>query len=106
MYSYFPGGYQMPQKTEVIKVNGRGGADAFSMAPNCSALLLDITAPIVWLKTTDGGGYPSLTPYSITPYEPEPAVDMTELLDRIKRLEEQIHGEQSDSTGNGQQASN
>ena len=50
---------------EVIRVNGRAGAEAFQMAPNSQVLLLDETAPIVWLKTTDGAGYPSLIPYDI-----------------------------------------
>ena len=39
---------------EVIQVNGENGARAFAMAPNSSALLMDATAPIVWLCTTDG----------------------------------------------------
>lgn len=67
------------QRTEVIKVNGEGGAKAFQMAPNSSVLLLDETAPIVWLKTTDGAGYPAITPYSITPYKPAPPVDVNAL---------------------------
>lgn len=41
------------QRQEVIRVNGRNGAEAYQMAPNSSILLLDETAPIVWLKTTD-----------------------------------------------------
>lgn len=60
---------QMPPKYEVVRVNGRGGADAFQMAPNSDALLLDTSAPIVWLKTTDGAGYATCTPYTITPEE-------------------------------------
>lgn len=79
------------QRTEVIKVNGEGGAKAFQMAPNSSVLLLDETAPIVWLKTTDGAGYPAVTPYSITPYKPAPPVDVNGLEQRIARLEEMIN---------------
>lgn len=79
------------QRTEVIKVNGEGGAKAFQMAPNSSVLLLDETAPIVWLKTTDGAGYPAITPYSITPYKPAPPVDVNGLEQRIARLEEMIN---------------
>ena len=44
----------MPQRCQVIKVNGRNGADAFRMAADSSVLLLDENDPIVWLKTTDG----------------------------------------------------
>ena len=79
------------QRTEVIKVNGEGGAKAFQMAPNSSVLLLDETAPIVWLKTTDGAGYPAVTPYSITPYKPAPPVD-------VNGLEQRIAGYQTSKT--------
>lgn len=79
-----------PQR--ITKVNGENGAKAYQLPPNSEALLLDETAPIVWLKTTDGAGYPSLAPYSITPYEPTPPVDVNGLEQRIKRLEEIING--------------
>lgn len=52
---------------EIIKVNGQNGAQALQMAPNSQALLLDETAPIVWLAMTDGAGYKTLTAYDITP---------------------------------------
>ena len=35
------------QKQEVVRVNGRNGANAYQMAPNSSILLLDETAPII-----------------------------------------------------------
>lgn len=84
MWNYQP--YYQQQKTEVTRVNGEGGASAYQLPPNSSALLLDTTAPIVWLKTTDGAGYPSLTPYSITPYKP-----VNTLEERITKLEEMIN---------------
>lgn len=76
---------------EVIKVNGRAGAEMYQLAPNSSMLLLDESAPIVWLKQTDGAGYPTLTPYTITPYEPEKPVDVKSLEERIVRLEEALN---------------
>lgn len=89
--------YQMPQSysAQIIRVNGENGARAYQMAPNSSALLLDETAPLVWLKQTDGAGYPSLTPYKIEPYQPEPQPDYQGLADRIQRLEEMIQHVQS-----------
>ena len=83
MYNFYPN----YQRYEVVKVSGEGGAQAFQMAPNSSVLLLDETAPIVWLKTTDGAGYPTLTPYTITPYEPKPPINLDEISERISRLE-------------------
>lgn len=55
------------QRYEIIQVNGKNGAEAFQMAPNSRVLLLDESAPIVWLKTTDGAGYPTVTAYNIIP---------------------------------------
>lgn len=88
---------QAAQKCEIIKVNGRGGAEAFQMAANSSILLLDETQPLVWLKATDGAGYPVITPYSITPYQPEPPVDTKSLEARVSRIEEMLNNEQSNS---------
>lgn len=39
--------YNMGARQEVVRVNGKNGADAYQMAPNSSILLLDETAPIV-----------------------------------------------------------
>lgn len=92
--------YQQPlPKMEIVKVNGRNGAEAFQMGINSSVLLLDESAPIIWLKTTDGAGYPTLSPYSITPYQPEPIVDTKSLESRIARLE-RIYDEQSNVISN------
>lgn len=76
---------------QITRVNGRNGAEAFRMAQNSSALLLDENDPIVWLATTDGAGYKTLTPYTITPYQPAPPVDVNSLENRIKRLEEIVN---------------
>ena len=80
-----------PQRSEIIKVNGRNGAEAYVLAPNSSVLLLDESAPLVWLKMTDGAGYPTITPYTISPYTPEPEPDFKSLDERIKKLEELIN---------------
>lgn len=100
-YSYQP--RQLPQRYDVIRVNGKGGADAFQMAPNSSVLLLDTSAPVVWLKSTDGAGYPTCTPYSITPYQPDPPVNQTDLLARVERLEAILNAK-SDSSNVKQSA--
>lgn len=97
MYQY-PYTYQ--QKTEIIHVNGENGARALQMAPNSNALLLDDTAPLVWLVQTDGAGYKTVTPYSITPYKPAPAPDIKSLEERIAKLEEVLN--ESHSTADQQ----
>ena len=84
--------FQRP-KQEVVKVNGENGARAFPMSANSSALLLDESGTIVWLVTTDGAGYKSVSPFDISPHEQAPEPDYGNLESRIKRLEEMIsHG--------------
>lgn len=90
-------GGQIPQQVQVVRVNGRNGADAYRLAPNSSVLLLDENDPLVWLKTTDGAGYPTLTPYVITPYQSAPAVDVNGLESRVKRLEDILNGKPDDA---------
>lgn len=81
-------------KQQVIRVNGKNGAEAYQLPPNSSILLLDETAPIVWLKMTDGAGYPTLTPYDIAPHqsaEQLQQIDMKSLDERIKKLEDIVN---------------
>lgn len=88
---------QLTPRQQVIRVNGKNGADTYQMAPNSSILLLDETAPIVWLKTTDGAGYATVTAYDIAPHQEEKPVDTKSLQARISRLEEIINEQQSDA---------
>ena len=90
-------------RCEITRVNGKNGAEAFLMAPNSSALLMDENDPIVWLKTTDGAGYPTLTPYSISPYKPEPVIDVNSLEERVKRLEEMLSAKSDAANADGEQ---
>lgn len=85
---------QPSTKRTVTKVSGRGGAEAYHMEADESVLLLDTTAPIVWLVQTDGAGYKTLTPYDITVHEEKPPEDKFKLLeDRIKKLEDAAYGQ-------------
>lgn len=88
---------QMPQRYEVLRVNGQNGADTFPMAPHSEALLLDTSAPRIWLKVTDDAGYATCTPYTITPYQPAVPIDTGELLARIEKLEGIVNGKSDTS---------
>lgn len=90
---------------QIIKVNGRGGADAFQMPPNSQILLLDETQPIIWLKQTDGAGYPTLEPYDISPHKEQPMPDMRSLEERITKIEEAMKHE-SNYTSNVREVTN
>ncbi len=85
------------QACQITRVNGRNGADAFRMAPNSSILLMDENDPIVWLKQTDGAGYATVTPYTVTPYQAAQPVDVTSLESRVKRLEDMINAKSDDA---------
>ena len=98
-------------KQEIIKVNGRNGAEAYQLMPNSSALLLDETAPIVWLVQTDGAGYKTLSAFDLTPHEEVNTNNVLKSLDeRLTKIEELIsrgmkHGNES-NTRTTQQNSN
>ena len=79
------------QQMQVVKVTGEGGANAFNMGPNSSALLLDTSGTMIWAVTTDGAGYKTVVPYDISPHKNPEQLAVKSLEDRIKRLEELIH---------------
>ena len=87
-----------PRRTEIIHVNGENGAQAFQMLPNSQALLLDDTAPIIWLAQTDGAGYKTVSPYTITPYQPEPEISLKDIDERLKKIEEVMYNAKSNVT--------
>ena len=87
---------QNQQRMEIVRVNGENGARAFQLPPNSNVLLLDESAPLVWLVQTDGAGYKTVAPYTIAPYQAQPAPDYSELEERIRRLEDLINGRKPD----------
>ena len=76
------------QNTQVVKVNGENGAKAYQIGANSSALLLDESGLLVWLVTSDGAGYKTVSAYDIVPHKPVPAPDYGSLENRIQKLEE------------------
>lgn len=86
--------YQQPQfqnPVQVVKVNGENGAKAYQIGANSSALLLDESGLLVWLVTSDGAGYKTVTAYDIKPHQTAPAPDYGSLESRITRIEEIIN---------------
>ena len=86
---------QIPQTqppVQVVKVNGENGAKAYNIGANSSALLLDESGLMVWLITSDGAGYKTVSAYDITPHQTTPAPDFGSLENRIKKLEEIVNG--------------
>ena len=92
MMPQYPQPTQLGQQSQVVRVNGENGARAFQMGANSSALLLDESGLMVWLVTSDGAGYKTVSPYDITPHKEVPAPDYGDLESRIKRLEDMMNG--------------
>lgn len=105
MYNNFPG-YQMPyfnyqspsavqpsvqlQQEQVTQVNGKASVDQIQLAPNSSKLVMDSTAPIVWLCVSDGVGRVTATPYDITEHKDAPPIDVSNLEMRLANVEAYI----------------
>ena len=86
------------QQTQVVKVNGENGARAYQIGANSSAILLDESGTMIWLCTTDGAGYKTVTAYDISPHQTAPAPDYSTLEERIKKLEGFMHELTADSS--------
>lgn len=93
------GGYGIPQQEQVLQVNGENGARAVNMGPNSSKLALDMSGLLVWLITTDGAGYKTVTPYDITPHKIESAPDYSALESRLSKIEKDLGGLIHELTG-------
>ena len=79
----------LPQQT-VIQVDGKASVDALRMSPNSSVLLMDKTAPIVWLCTSDGLGNVTAHAYDITDHKETPVIEMESIDARVSALEKAI----------------
>jgi len=89
---------QAQPPTQVTKVNGENGAKAYQMGANSSALLLDESGVMVWLVTSDGAGYKTVSAYDIVPHQTTPAPDFGSLESRIQTVEKKL--EEMISNGN------
>ena len=87
----YQGMAQAAPQMQVTKVNGEGGANAFSMGPNSSAILLDASGTMIWAVTTDGAGYKTVMAYDIIPHKSQETITYEGLESRIKRLEDMIN---------------
>lgn len=79
---------------QVIQVAGRQSIDTLQMAPNSSVLIMDTSAPIVWLCVSDGLGKVTATAYDIAIHQDTPPFDIAAFADsvegRLKALESKI----------------
>jgi hypothetical protein len=58
-----------PQSLNLIRVTGIDGAKAYQMPPNSVVPLFDAENDIMYVKSTDGAGFPTIKTFAFTPYE-------------------------------------
>lgn len=119
--NYFPAGYgymypqnqpQMPNNNrdnDFIWVTGKAGADAYNVAPNSRVILWDSDAQVVYIKSADAMGRPSMQILDYTIRQNDVAkanplqgnapqteyVTRAELEERLRQLKENTANEQS-----------
>ena len=81
----------------LIRVTGMDGARAYQMPPNSAVALFDGGQDVLYVKTTDGAGFPTIRAYSFQPMEQAQAMGASEYVTRaeFEQLKEMIvHGKQ------------
>lgn len=85
--------YQTPfQPQELIRVTGVDGAKAYQMPPNSVVPLFDNDNDIMYIKSTDGAGFPTIKSFRFIPYETTQPRPNTEYVTReeFEKLKEMI----------------
>ena len=88
MYNYFQPNILPPQ--QVLQANGKTSVDSIRLSPNSSVLVMDTTAPVVWLCVSDSLGNVSATPYDIKAHEEPITCENQSVEDRLAVIEENI----------------
>jgi hypothetical protein len=96
---------QIPRRG-ITKVHGEQGAQTLQMQPDDQCIALDETTPegktIIWVITTDSRGIKTLCkPYEVSDYIPKPPVDVDDLNNRMKRMEEFLYAKFGDASPDG-----
>lgn len=75
-----------PEPTQnLIRVNGINGAKAYQMPANSTVALFDSNNDVMYVKSTDGAGFPSIRTFSFTELKED--ISTTENTDYISRQE-------------------
>ena len=90
MNNFYPNQFStltQPQMTtqNLIRVNGIDGAKAYQMSANSTVALFDTNEDIMYVKSTDGAGFPSIRTFSFT--EIKENIKVSQNSDYISRQE-------------------
>lgn len=75
---------QMANENTLIRVTGLEGARAYQMAPNSTVALFDGGEDIMYIKSTDGAGFPTIKVFRFEPMVDEPMQPQTDFVSRIE----------------------
>lgn len=76
----------LPQQ-QIIQVNGKSSVDTIQLAPNSSILVMDTSAPVVWMCVSDGVGKVTATAYDITLHKDSAPPDIAGIETRLTNIE-------------------
>lgn len=85
-YPYY-NNYFQPQRQELIKVNGLEGAKNYPLSPGSTVPLFDAESDIMYIKSMDAGGFPSIRTFTFMETTSKP-IDSTET--RLSALENEL----------------
>ena len=101
-YNQFQSQLNQPQMTtqNLIRVNGIDGAKAYQMPANSTVALFDNNEDIMYIKTTDGAGFPAIRTFAFNEVvaNTNPLQDTADYVTRDefnKLKEELLNGKQS-----------
>lgn len=60
------------QQSNLIRVSGRQGAEAYQLPPNSAVPLFDGDSDTLYIKSTDGAGFGTIHEYQIVPKQADP----------------------------------
>jgi hypothetical protein len=76
---------QQEQPQNLIRVNGLEGAKAYQMSANSTVALFDSNNDLMYVKSTDGAGFPSIRTFTFSELQEEPKAEQN--VDYISREE-------------------
>lgn len=88
-----PYAYAQPPQRQIESVTGRQSAEAYQLAPNSSAILLDSTRDRFYVVRSDASGYRTVDAYDFVKAEDEGAQrerEMQELQSQISEIKRDI----------------